>query len=186
MADIAYFAGWDFLNYWPNFLQGMNYKKHVWKQSANKDRTDGVDGWNSPIIRWVQKSFDPYLVVDTAFLKSNGKFEKGWPKRIPVYKSSENVKRNLEIFNDGLFGDKLNVRWSTRWDSADGPLVAKGEIANIIVKPGFHALKTISFVTPPVQTSRTLFLVLESVMNGKVLFIDKQVRFNIIPFEKGS
>jgi hypothetical protein len=186
MADIAYFAGWDFLNYWPNFLQGMNYKKHVWKQSANKDRTDGVDGWNSPIIRWVQKSFDPYLVVDTAFLKSNGKFEKGWPKRIPVYKSSETVKRNLEIFNDGLFGDKLNVRWSTRWDSAEGPLVANGEIADIIVKPGFHALKTISFITPSVQSSRTLFLVLESVMNGKVLFIDKQVRFNIIPFEKKS
>ena len=23
--DISYVAGWDWINYWPNFLEGMNY-----------------------------------------------------------------------------------------------------------------------------------------------------------------
>ena len=53
--DIAYVAGWDLLNYWPNFLSGMSYERHAWKQSkcVAKDRVDGVDGWNSSVVRWV-------------------------------------------------------------------------------------------------------------------------------------
>ena len=53
--DIAYVAGWDLLNYWPNFLAGMSYERHAWKQSrcVSKDRVAGVDGWNSSVVRWV-------------------------------------------------------------------------------------------------------------------------------------
>ena len=55
--DIAYIAGWDLLNYWPNFLAGMSYAKHAWKQQecVYRDRVDGVDGWNSSVVEWVQK-----------------------------------------------------------------------------------------------------------------------------------
>ena len=73
--DIAYVAGWDWMcvlfpttvrpggyptchltcllwlwvrssNYWPNFLEGMNYSAHAWKQTAcvSHHRVDGIDG----------------------------------------------------------------------------------------------------------------------------------------------
>ena len=55
--DIAYIAGWDILNYWPNFLEGMSYAKHSWKQTAcvSRDRVVGRDGWNSSVVEWCVK-----------------------------------------------------------------------------------------------------------------------------------
>ena len=32
IADVAYYAGWDWMNYWPNFLPGMNASRHAWHQ----------------------------------------------------------------------------------------------------------------------------------------------------------
>ena len=44
----------------------MRYELHAWKQAAcvSKDRVDGVDGWNSSVVEWVQAGFHPHLVYD--------------------------------------------------------------------------------------------------------------------------
>ena len=185
--DCAYFAGWDWINYWPNFLEGMSAARHVWKQSYfGKDRQDGEDGWNSPVVRWVQQRFHPYLVMDADFAETNGPFSEGWPKRMPTYHPGETVSRSLAVFNDGLDDAAPIVRWSAHWDSPDGEQVAQGELPGPAISAGFHAMRELSITVPSASAQRTLFLVLESVKNGKVVFHDEQVRFLIDPAIKTS
>ena len=99
LANVAYYAGWDWINYWPNFLTGMNASRHAWHQVRSNDdesceiisficcfapllwhiqpgcngtdRTDGIDGWNSPVMDWVQRAFHPFLVADLRSYASN-------------------------------------------------------------------------------------------------------------------
>ena len=89
---------------WPNFLEGMNYTAHAWKQSAcvNKDRVDGVDGWNSPVINWTQHAFHPHLVFDVASYEASPRFVAGWPRNASTASAGATVTRELIIFNDSL------------------------------------------------------------------------------------
>ena len=47
-------------------LEGMNHQRHPWKTNDHDDRTDRVDGWDSPIVTSVQRALHPYLVLDRA------------------------------------------------------------------------------------------------------------------------
>ena len=180
--DNAYYAGWDWINYWPNFLEGMSAARHAWKQSYyGADRKDGVDGWNSAPIRWVQRCFHPYLVMDTAFAELNGAYRNEWPTRIPAYRPGEAVSRAVEVFNDGLTDAEIIVRWSARWDSPTGELIARGELSGPPIKAGFHAQRTLAFNAPPVPEKRQAFLVLESVRGKETLFRDDLVRIFVDP-----
>jgi hypothetical protein len=177
--DACYYSGWDWLNYWPNFLQGMSYERHAWKQENSvypKDRQDGIDGWNSPLIHWVQTAFSPYLVLDRDFYLQNGPFDKDWPENIPAVTGGDQVTRSLEIFNDGLFGNHLTVSWEAHWDSENGDKVASGKLPAFTIEPGFHTSANLVFTAPPVSTPRTLYLVLETKKDGAVVFKDNQVR----------
>ncbi|HEX2394020.1 MAG TPA: glycoside hydrolase family 2 TIM barrel-domain containing protein [Bacteroidales bacterium] len=181
LNDIAYFAGWCLINYWPNFLEGMNYERNIWKQSTHPDRRDGIDGWNSPVIEHLQQVFHPYLVMDTAFYKDNGVFTGKWPDRIPSYTSGEPIKRTIAIFNDALTGSELSVRWSLKWDSPDGELISQGTIDTLKIHPGFHIYKTVETSAPQTTSPRTVFLVLENLRGNEKVFADKQVKFTIEP-----
>ena len=89
------------------------------------------------------------------------------------------VDRKIEVFNGGLFGRQMSLRWSARWDSPAGPIAHKGKtIGPFAVKPGFHATKTVSLTVPdPEKKSRKLFLVLESIKDGKVVFTEDAIHF---------
>jgi len=178
--DIAYYSGWDWINYWPNFLQGMNAQRHAWKQQYHHDRQDGVDGWNSPVIRWVQKCFHPFLVMDEAFQEANGPFTAAWPARIPTYGNGQSITRIVDVFNDDLSGENLTLRWAAHWDKPDGPVVASGT-HDLIIKPGFHARQPITFTAPGLQSPapRRLYLILESVKNKQTVFRQDDVYFTI-------
>lgn len=179
--DNAYYAGWDWINYWPNFLEGMNAQKHPWKQQYHFDRQDGVDGWGSPAVRWVQRCFHPYLVMDAGFFEASGLFGPQWPANVPTCKPGETITRILEVFNDGLSDERLAVRWTARWDSPAGPVAAQGRLAATQLKAGFHSTRTLTFLAPPCAASRMLFLKLESLKGDAVLFTEDQVRFKINP-----
>ena len=201
MRDRAYFAPWSWVNYWPNFLEGMSHQRHPWKYNNHPDRKDGVDGWGSPEIRFVQKSLHPYLVVDhqlramqplvqrertrmTAALLEDTKPGDGslrWPGYVPQYGKGERIERKIEVFNGGLFGEKMSLRWSARWDAPDGEIAVTGEtIGPFAVKPGFHTTRTIAFTSPdPVRYERKLYLVLESIKDGEVVFVEDAVYFTI-------
>jgi hypothetical protein len=190
--DVAYFATWSLLNYWPNLLEGGSYAKHAYKQSTDHDRTDGVDGWNSPIIAFLQRSQHPYLVQDLGLLAENpgpphalGGGKIAWPYQLPALLSGKPTERQIEVFNGGLFGNRLTLAWSAHWDQPDGPVVEgaglQGETA-CDIEPGFHATKTLSFTAPsiPKDTTRNLFLVLESKKDGQVVFRSEETCFLVL------
>ncbi len=175
--DIAYMAGWDFINYWPNFLEGMSHAKHVWKQSCySKDRVDRVDGWESSVVRWLRKCFHPYLVMDIGIHETNPKPE-NWPQHTVAYASGAWIERKLEVFNDGLRGRDFAVEWETRWDSAQGQVVSSGTLDPIFVDPGFHKTTDLVLTAPGTTVERKLFVVLKSSLEGKVVFREEEIYF---------
>jgi hypothetical protein len=189
--DYAYFCTWTWLNYWPNFLEGMSYEKHGFLFSRGAERKDNVNGWHSPIVRFVQKSLDPYLLQDLELEKANpleiyqqrkvGQGSITWPKVVPTYPPKSPVARRIEVFNGGLFGSKMSLQWETRWDKPDGPLVGSGQSDPFEIQPGFHATREISFTSPPTDRKRALYLVMKSLMHGKVVFEEDQIYFWIVP-----
>jgi hypothetical protein len=153
MNDWAHFAPWSWLNFWPNFLEGMNQERHPWIFNNYGNRRDGVDGWDSPVVRTVQRAMHPFLVVDSGLLKMNpairensksGRIE--WPYRVPVYAPQDRVERSIEVFNGALSGSLLALRWSAHWDTLDGPLALPAQTSDIFeIQPGFHSARPITF-----------------------------------------
>ena len=78
LYDWAYFAPWSWINYWPNFLEGMSHEQHAWKANNGPDRIDGSNGWGSPIVRFVQHGLQPYLLVDHEILRTNPPRKATW------------------------------------------------------------------------------------------------------------
>jgi len=185
--DWAHFAPWSWVNFWPNFLEGMNAKRHPWKGNDYGDRRDGVDGWGSPIVQAVQWALQPYLVIDRGLLelnpaiKENSKVGKvGWPYHLPVYAPGAKVARQIEVFNNALTGDTFLLNWSLHWDSPSGPLVGKGAVGPFKIEPGFHSTQKVTFEAPkPEAEERTLYLVMESVKEGKVVYRDEHSRLTV-------
>jgi len=179
--DIAYMAGWDFVNYWPNFLEGMSHQKHVWKQSCYvKDRADGIDGWDSPVIRWLRKNFHPYLVMDVGIHEMNDSKSDllQWPEKTSTYAPGMRIERKLEVFNDGLSGRKFVVEWEARWDRAQGPVVSSGTLPDLAIEPGFHKAAEVVFTAPESTAgNRKLFLILKSKLQGKEVFREEGLYF---------
>lgn len=185
--DYAHFAPWSWINYWPNFLEGMSHARHPWKNNNHPDRIDNADGWGSPIVKLVQKSFHPYLLLDRDFLSENpaapndksGAIE--WPHDIPQYGKGQPVERRIEVFNGGLSGSRMSLRWSARWDSPTGPFALEGNtIGPFVVEPGFHCTQAVSFTPPGTdKRERKLYLILESIKDENVVFQEDAVSFII-------
>ena len=47
----------------------MSHEQHAWKANNAPDRLDGFNGWESPIVRFVQRGLHPYLLVDHEILR---------------------------------------------------------------------------------------------------------------------
>ena len=179
LNDVCYYAGWSWMNWWPNFLEGMDSEHHGWPENRHADRRDGVDGWGSHIIEYVQRSSHPYLVMDQANDALN-RYNEKWPTTIATYRPGEEVVRKIEMFNDVLSGNKLTLRWELRWDSATGDVVASDTVKDIAVEPGFHVTQTIRFPVPdPGKDERKLYLVLESLKQDQVVYRDDRIYVNV-------
>ena len=187
LNDWAHFAPWSWLNFWPNFLEGMNSRRHPWKFNNYGDRRDGVDGWDSPIVKTVQWALHPYLVVDRGLLEMNPAIREnsrsgkiGWPYRLPRYATGSRIERSIELFNGALAGNRLQLRWQARWDHAAGPVAGEGAVPPCTIEPGFHATQTVAFDAPQVDgAERTLCLVLEVVKDGQVVNRDDHTRLTV-------
>jgi hypothetical protein len=179
MNDICYFSGWSWTNYWPNFLEGWSHNTYAWQQNNHPDRRDGIDGWNSPLIKYVQKSLSPFLIFDSEIEQKNV-FSSDWPSTVPYLKPLTTTSRDIYVFNDDLFGDKLVLKWQLRWDSASGELLKEGS-AELTIKPGFFAHEKISFDVPDISNkdSRKLYLVLSSMKRGKTVFEETSIWYNV-------
>lgn len=185
--DWCYMSGWSWINYWPNFLQGMNHDLHAWKHNNHADRADGVDGWGSPIVEFTQRSLHPYLVQDVGILAANpggprsltnGKIE--WPYQFPMAIVGTSVERSVMIFNGGLSGSRFAFAWSAHWDRPEGPVAIPGTENSFEIEPGGHMLQKIAFDVPdPGQADRRLCLVMDSRKDGVPVFREDKVYLNV-------
>ena len=178
LNDWCYFAPWSWINYWPNFLEGMNHDLHAWKPNNHADRTDGVDGWGSPLVEFVQRCLHPYLVMDRTIEMWNPSYSPAWPSNRPLLAAGRDTTREIEVFNGGLFGNAMGLEWEVRWDSAQGEKVAAGR-QEFTLEPGFHCTRRIVFKVPAVDKERTLFLVLRSLLDGTVMFAEDHVAYKV-------
>jgi hypothetical protein len=197
LYDYAYLCTWTWLNYWPNFLEGMSAENHGLKTRRGPARIDHVNGWHSPIVDFVHKSLHPYLLLDVELEEANPfelyktDYERGsrkvaegtinWPAVVPTYQPESPVTRRIEVFNGGLSGRTMSLQWEARWDRPDGPLVARGHSGPFEVRPGFHTTKVIRFRSPATTGRRALYLVMRSLQDDKVVFLEDQVYFWVEP-----
>ena len=199
LYDWAYFAPWCWLNYWPNFFQGIDHDKHVLKEHNSVDRHDNTNGWGSPVVNLAQRALHPYLVLDVGIMEdsknlpniTNGqqatewhKIGEGnvrWPRNLPCYARGDTVERRIEIFNGGLAGSKLSLKWSAHWDSLSGPMALAGEtLGPLEIQPGFHITQTIRFPVPATdKVDRRLYLVMESIKDGAVVYTEDRIYFTV-------
>ena len=111
-------------------------------------------------------------------------FRKGWPAKIPTISSNKEVTRNLDVFNDGLFGDKL----AHKLGSAMGPRSPatwphRESFLLLPLSQDFTRRPNSSSRLHQPTRTRTLFLILNSVKDGRVVFKDDQVRFLVSPIK---
>ena len=190
--DIAYFAGWCFCNYWPNFLEGMNRELYAYKATTYSDRVDGTGvnatGWGSPVVTWMQQNFHPYLVLDWG-LHNQNKYDsdgetflgKLWPENTSSYSSGNTVTRELVIFNDGYLAyqndtNTFRLTWEARWDSPTGQVAESGEMDNIRIKTGFHVEKELSFTAPSENDHAEP---IEAELEDTEVFTEERIFFNV-------
>ena len=169
MRDIPYFSILTVSGFWGNFLEG---------RTGRRDRKDGVDGWGSEEITFIQHALDPYVVVDRAFhAKDNNLcYSKGWPLTPPWYTGRQTISREVEVFNGGVLGDRMSVLWEARWDSPAGRIAASGALEPFRVEPGFHVTKTISF---PVPASDASAKSVAAPAGGRIVYTEDRLFFNV-------
>ncbi len=189
LNDWAHFAPWSWLNFWPNFPEGMSHERHPWKANNHADRREDVDGWGSPSVVLIQRALDPYLVVDRTLLeagprppgKSAGTAAAS-PRIVPRYRAGGTVSRSIEVFNGGLSGRVLELKWEARWDAPYGEPFRAGRSGPIEIEPGFHVTRKVEFALPAtIDRPRPLYLVLESLKDGKTVYREDGVRFQVLP-----
>lgn len=202
MNNWSYFAPWSWINYWPNFLEGMSWEEHGWKENRHPDRKDNIDGWGSPIVKFVQKALNPFLVLDEEILKNNQipvdrhpsssswedktviQPESGqviWPVNLPHVVPSGKVQRTLRIFNNDLKGEKVVLRWEARWDSPEGEIALKGDYIPLTIQPGYNIGYPLNFQIPDTaKKGRRLYLILENYKDNELKFRETEIYFTVI------
>ena len=183
------------LNYWPNLLQGMNASLHAWQQEPcnGTDRRSGIDGWQSPVVAWVQAAFHPFLVADVGAVAANPRFDPEWPTAVDTYTfradgSGGNISRTVALFNDALASTfapwaassaRLTLQWSARWEDSSDPVIARGQ-QDVAVAVGFHALVNVTLPVPDPggginADGRQLFFAFASYRDGGVFYEEDRV-----------
>ena len=201
LLDYAYTAPWCWVSYWPNFLEGTSFSRYPMRFNNLSDygdpwhgvignyadRRDGIDGWGSPMVQTVQRALNPFLIIDKGLLELNPNIKEtssdhkvGWPYAVPAYSAGQKIAREVEVFNGSLFGNTMELRWHTRWDTPNGPDVAAGEVGAFAVEPGFHTAQTVAFTAPnPTAKQRKLYLVIEALKDGQCVYTEDRVYFTI-------
>jgi hypothetical protein len=190
MNDWAYGSCWAWVNYWPNFFEGMSHDKHAWQPQNAPDRTDGLNGWDSPVVRFFQKSTHPYLLIDheirgmhtQAPRREVGDGSLTWPRVTSSYTPGSDVVREIELFNGGLTDGDFRLLWEARFDQADGPVLASGKTGPVKIKAGFHASRKIKFTLPPktLDADRRIYIVMRSEKDGRTVFTENRIWVKIL------
>ena len=86
------------------------------------------------------------------------------------------------MFNGGLSGRELELKWEARWDAPYGELFRAGRSGPIEIEPGFHAARQVEFALPAaIDRARPLYLLLESLNDGKTVYRYNGTHFQVVP-----
>lgn len=169
LRDVPYFSAFNVSINWSNFFEGG---------TGRRDRKDGVDGWGSEEVNFIQRALHPYLVVDRDLQRrdQNVCFTRNWPLTVPWYTTGQTITREVTVFNGGFFGHRMSILWEARWDRANGEIAASGAVEPFAIEPGFYSTQTISF---PVPAENAAAKPVAATGGGVIVYTENRVFFNV-------
>jgi hypothetical protein len=177
------FSPWTLNNYWCNFVAGGSKStgtvNPIWR---NKDRHDGIDGWGSNIVRFVQNCYSIFASCDIDLIEHHLNTEDQIfdSNEAVSFENKDQVTRQMVMFNNSLSSHLMSVAWEAHLDSADGLLTAAGETGPVRLGPGEHANPIIDLPLPGTGSdARTLFFVVKTKVDGTVRFSEDRYFFKV-------
>ena len=179
----AVFGPWNINNYWCNFVEGGSYDSGTidrkWKV---KDRRDGVDGWGSDLVKFVQNCYSIYAAADVDMIRNHLNTEEliFAADKVPSFENERATKRELVVFNNSLSPHKIGVVWELHMDSPGGEIVGRGRTPVTLLKAGDHATPSVALPLPSTGgRPRDVFLVLRTEVDGEVRFEEDRYFFRV-------
>ncbi len=173
-------------NAWPNYVPGEGPETEILEKKVKNfgsgDKTIHAalaDPWNHPLIRLMQRCYNPTLACDIEFDRlnapSNAKGE--WPTVKPKIPTNSHVVRKLAVFNDEFSNEEVTLDWQVFAGGKTGTPLAKGE-AKLHIPLGEFVTQEVAFDTPSQPGDVTLAL--SVLKNGEVRFADDQTCFELV------
>ena len=184
LGGLAVFSPWNLNNYWCNFVLGGSKKSGtVNPKWRNKDRSDGIDGWGSDLIRFMQNCYSIFASADVDLIANhlNNESQIFDPARAATLISQSQIKRQLVAFNNSLASHSLSIHWELHWDRPAGQLVASGDTETKMLAPGEHDTPSIVLQCPAAtSTSRLLYFPIKTIVDGVAQFSEDRYVFNVV------
>ena len=137
----------------------------------------------SPVVRWVQRAFHPYLVYDVQAYAEAPAFVADWGRANLTLERGQNrtVVRSVHLFNDGLDDAAFNLSWTVSKAGKGAVPIARGIQGPIALRAGFHTPLplNVTFAVPEAFNG-TLNVVFEAQRNGETVFVEDRVRIQVI------
>ena len=181
MKGLAVFSPWTLNNYWCNFVAGgskaTGTTNIIWR---NKDRQDGVDGWGSDIIRFMQNCYSIYAAADVDLIENHLNAEQLIfdPARAEQIVIGTVTSRKLVQFNNSLQPHAMSIVWELHMKNPDGAVVDSGETPTATIQPAGCSVRSIEVhckgMTDP---SNILSFVVKSKVDGSIAFVEDRYIF---------
>ena len=172
-------------NAWPNYVPGEGPDTEILERKVKQMGPDLEmhealsDVWNHPLIRLMQKCYDPLTAADIEFdrlnARSNAKGE--WPMVKPRIPAGSRVVRKVAVFNDEFAGEDLVFRWEVRHAGDAGAPIGRGEDELHIPLGGF-VTHEVAFDTP--KTPGEVNFRFSVFKNGRERFTEAQTTFTVV------
>lgn len=172
-------------NAWSNYVPGENatteiLEKKVKNMGGNKEIRPALeDPWNHPLIRLMQRCYDPMAVCDIDFDRLNTRSNAAgdWPAFKPRLLTESRVERQIAVFNDEFVGDTITLHWELRQGSKTGVKLDEGT-QPLRIPPGEFRTHLIAFAMP--KTPGEVCLLLSSTKDEKIRFTEDQIVFAVV------
>ena len=173
-------------NAWPNYVPGESPETEVlevkvknWGNGPKEIHAALADPWDHPLIRLMQRCYNPLLACDIEYEQLNAISNKagGWPIARPEVPMGTRVTRELAVFNDEFTGANVTLAWKAFDGEPTGPSLAQGEIP-LHIQLGEFATPEVAFDAP--NRLGEVTLVLTVLKNGQERFTDDHTRIQLI------
>lgn len=174
MRHYAVFMPWCWKNYWSNFVEGS---------SGSSNRTDAIDGWGSPLVRFIRNCYHVFASADIDII--NNRVSNDERDFFPIanayaFENAPSASRNMVMFNNSLAPHSMRIVWELRLDSAKGGMTASGTTETVILEPGRFTTPSILLPLPGTNSvQRTVHFVVKTEVDGSIRFTEDQYVFRV-------